>query len=1032
MLDQLIRLSLRYRTIVVLGYLCFFVWGVQYVKRMNIDVFPDLSAPTVTLVSDIHDLSPTEIESNLVIPLEAAMSGSKGVRRVRSQINVGNSITWVEFEWGTDIYLARQIVAEKLQLLNMSKEHQPVMAPISSIMGEIYFLGLSSKTQSLTELKQVADWTVRRRLMTVPGVANVINTGGLNRELQVLLDPAKLQQFNLNPLDVYEVLRESSVNLAAGFLLEGGQEYLIQVLGRERTLVELQKLVIDDSKERAILLEEIAEVKFGHEIARGAGGVNGGDGVVLAIQKQPDVNTLKLTERINASLDEIERGLSDNYTLHRNLLRQADFIEVAVNNVVHALRDGAILVVLILGLFLMNSRATLITILAIPFSMLVALVILGLMGATVNTMTLGGLAIAVGSLVDDAIIDVENVLRHLQLNSRRKLEEKLRDQDLVFMASKEVRSAIFFATLIIILVFLPLFFLSGMEGRLLIPLGIAYIASLSASLIVALTLTPALCLILLPVKYEKEHGESSTFTFIKTLYLPGLMFALRYPRILILGVALMFGASVFGLHKSGQSFLPEFQEGSLTIGAVTLPGTSLQESTRLGRSAEKALLEFDEVVSTVRRTGRADQDEHGLGVNASEIEVKLNLEKSNKQEFLKKLRKRLKSISGVNVTIGQPISHRMDHMLSGTRAAVAVKVFGHELGALQSTANQILSEIQKVEGVVDAGIEAKTMAPALTIRLKKDRLALHRFQTKDVLENIEVIFQGIHFGDFLEEYKKTEMVVKIFPEAPRKIEAVTSLTLLSPKGQRVPLTELASIEWDSIASSISREGSSRKMVVMCNVAGRDLSSVVGDIEGRLSTDIDWAEGQYFEMGGQFESAREATEKITLYSALVLILIFSLLMVALGSARDSWLVYLNLPLALIGGVAGVWVYDQTISVASLVGFIALFGIATRNGLMLVTHYHTLASQDDLSLEEIVRKGSMERLAPILMTALASGLALVPLAMAQGEPGSEIQTPMAFVMLFGLLSSTVLNMYVLPGLYMQFGALGDKLKTRLKVE
>lgn len=1023
MVDNLIKNSIRHRGIVILSFFVFFVWGYIQMEDMNIDAFPDLTAPTVTLITEARGLAPHEIEQGILRSLEATMSSATGVRRVRSHVSIGFAVTWIEFEWSFDVYRARQIVAEKLQLVRSiaSKGLNPALTPITSVMGEIYFLGLSSKDNDPMKIKTVADWQIRRRLLAIPGVAQVINVGGRTRQMQVILKPERLKLYKLNPLDVYESLMKASENAGAGFLLQGGQEYLIQLIGRKQKIEQLKRVVVKRAQSKAILLEDIASLKFGPSLTRGTAAANGHPALIIAIQKQPGVNTLKLTEQVEDAIDELEKSIGEDFILHRSLLRQADFISVAVKNVKHALRDGAILVIIIIGLFLVNLRATLITILAIPISMIVAILILKFLGATINTMTLGGLAIAVGSLVDDAIIDVENVVRRLRINKELDPSKRRPYFQVVFEASKEIRAAIFFATLIIVLVFFPLFFLSGVEGRLLVPLGIAYITSLLASLFVALTLTPALCMVLLPNQNQGEEKESFTTQAIKSIYKPFLNWALKQPIHVCLLFVVLISITFYTGRNIGQSFLPEFQEGALTISVVTLPGTSLDQSSATAHQVENILLKYDEVLSTGRRTGRAEQDEHALGINTSEIDVKLKSSIENKEEFLANLRKDFAGLPGVNVTLGQPISHRIDHMLSGTRANIAIKIFGHDLKVLQDMSKKALALIQTIPGVVDASIEQKTMNPAVTVSLLEDRLALHQMHTVDTIENLEIILHGHEFTQLIEGNARIPMVLKTMENPPTSMKELKEVELMTDQGLFVPLNELAKVEWDQVPGGVSRENGSRKMVVMCNVANRDLVSVVNDIKALLGQDLKLPVGYSVEYGGQFESATQASRKLSLYTALTLVFVFALLVLALKSSRDALLVFINLPLALIGGVFGIVIYDNTLSIASIIGLIALFGIATRNGLMLVTHYQNLFYNEQIKDKfELITKGSMERLAPILMTALASALALIPIALSKGQPGSEIQTPMAYVMLCGLLSSTFLNMVVLPAIYIHFGS------------
>ena len=1025
MLDQMIRSSIQYRGLVIVFFLGFFTWGYLEMSRMNIDVFPDLTAPTVTLVTEAHGYAPHEIERAILLPMEATMSGATGVRRVRSHVSVGVAITWIEFEWDIDIYRARQIVSEKLQLVrNITPDGiQPALAPITSIMGEIYFLGLSDKNHDPMLVKSVADWQIRRRLLSIPGVAQVINMGGKTKQLQVVLDPKSLRLYRINPLDVYLALKKASENAGAGFLLQGGQEYLIQLVGRKQSLEQLKKVVIRQSDKKAVLLEDLSRLRYGPALSRGEASVNAKPSVIIAIQKQPGVNTLQLTEKIETALDELEKSIGKNFILHRSLLRQADFINLAVTNVMHALRDGALLVVLIIGFFLVSLRATFITVLAMPISMIMAILLLKMIGGTINTMTLGGLAIAVGSLVDDAIIDVENVVRRLKLN--RLLDPSRRKSyfQVVFEASKEIRAAILFATLIIVLVFIPLFFLSGVEGRLLIPLGIAYITSLLSSLLVALTLTPALCMYLLPS--SAQVSESFLIRWLKSWYQPILATAMKKPSHVIGATLVLVGSAFYAGSGIGQSFLPAFQEGALTVSVVTLPGTSLAQSDKMSRRVEQILLENKEVLTTARRTGRAEQDEHVMGMNASEIDVKLDGAIKDKDAFLARLREKFRALVGVNITVGQPISHRIDHMLSGTRANIAVKILGADLNILGDLGKEVLSTIESVPGVVDASIEQESMAPAISIHLREDRLALHQMHAADVIENLEIILSGHGFSELVNGNQRIPMVLKVLKDPPQDMEDLKEVELISPEGTFIPLHELARIEWDQVPGAISRENGIRKKVVMCNVANRDLVSVVEDIKTLVQAKVVLPEGYSIEYGGQFESATEASRKLIFYTIITLVLIFILLVLALRSSRDAVLVFVNLPLALIGGVFGIVLYDNTLSIASIIGLIALFGIAARNGLMLVTHYQNLYVREGVRDPfELITRGSLERLAPILMTALASGLALVPLALSEGQPGSEIQTPMAYVILCGLFSSTILNMVILPALYFRFGRVCQK--------
>ncbi|MGM0574912.1 MAG: efflux RND transporter permease subunit [Myxococcota bacterium] len=1025
MVDGIIRWSLRNRLLVVLVALGLFGWGSWRALNVPVDVFPDLTAPSVTVLVEAHGMAPEEVESQVVYPIETAVNGATGVRRVRSATGIGNAVIWVEFEWGTDIYRARQVVSEKLQLVRASLPPDvdpPTMAPITSIMGEILFVALTSDEHTPIEVRTEADWSVRRRLLAVPGVSQVIPIGGGVKQYQVVVSPERLSAYGIALDTVADALREANENVSAGFYRENGREYLIYGLGRVERVEDIGETVLEVRDGEPITVSDVAEVRIGPALKRGEGSFNGDPAVVIGIQKQPDANTLALTERLDAVLDDVQASLPEGMRLQRDIFRQADFIEVAVDNVVHALRDGAILVVLILLLFLANGRATAITATAIPLSLLAAVVVLDWLGGTINTMTLGGMAIAVGALVDDAIVDVENVVRRLRQNAALPEAERRSTFEVVYDASREVRASIVFATLVIILVFVPLFFLTGVEGRLLEPLGLAYVVSLAASLVVALTVTPALCYLLLPgSKGIEQRGEGRLTRWIKAAYGPTLDLTVRrWIPITIASVAAL-GAAGWGLSRAGQSFLPEFNEGTLTISAVTLPGTSLETSDRLGRMVEDVLHEHPEVVSTSRRTGRAEQDEHSQGVNSSEIDVDLDMEERSKEAFLADLRDDLAAVPGMNITIGQPISHRIDHMLSGTRANIAVKVFGPDLHTLRSLAEDVSRAMETVSGVVDLNVEQQMDVPYLVVDFDRPAIARHGLSIRDVAETLETAFRGHPVSRILEGTRGFDLLVRLPEEAKEDVEAIRQTLVATPSGAEVPLHALADVRRDRRPNRIGREDVQRKIVVSANVAGGDLVGVVEAIRARVDEEVDLPDGYHVEYGGQFQSAAQASRTLTVLTAVVVLGIFLLLFMSLGSGRDSLLVMANLPLALIGGVAGVWVLDGVLSVASLIGFITLFGIATRNGLLMVSHIRHLALEEGVTDPfTAVRQGAMERLAPIFMTALASGLGLVPLALQAGEPGSEIQAPMAIVILFGLVSSTALNMIVVPALYLRFGA------------
>jgi CzcA family heavy metal efflux pump len=1021
MLDALIRWSLRHRGAVVFLSAALVVWGGYTLRTVPLDVLPDLTAPTVTVLVEAPGMAPTEMEALVTFPIESAMNGAPGVRRVRSATAVGVAVIWVEFAWGQEIYRARQTVNEKLALVSPvlpADAGEPYLAPISSIMGEILFVALESDRHSRMELRTAADTILRRRILSVPGVAQVVPTGGEQKQYQVLISPEQLSQFRVSLEDVEHALRTGSRNASAGFRVAGGQEYLIQGIGRAASEQDIERIAVRERGGRPVLVRDVAMVRIGPALKRSEGSHNAKPAVILGIQKQPGANTLELTRRLDATIDDIQAGLPEGMHIDRNVFRQADFIERALANLTMALRDGAFLVMVVVALFMMNFRAAFITLLAIPISLLTAVLTMNFFGFTFNSMSLGGLAIAVGELVDDAIIDVENVMRRLRLNSRKPPEERLPPLEVVYLASKEIRGSVFFATVIVVLVFLPLFALSSVEGRLLMPLGFAYVVSLSASLIVALTITPVLCSYLLPqARSVLEGREPWIVEMLRRLYQWPLRWSLHHPVWLVAASVLLVVVAGLFLARAGRSFLPEFNEGTLTISAVTLPGTSLADSDALGAALERILLSVPEVVNTARRTGRAELDEHVQGVESAELDVTLAMEERGKAEVLEDIRQRVALLPGMNVTIGQPISHRIDHMLSGTRANVAVKIFGDDLLTLRALAKQAEAAMEGIPGVVDLSIEQQTDIPTLRVRARAADAARYGLSPGDVASRIQTAFVGTEVNRILEGQISFPLVVR-YPEVPDgKLEAIGATLLDTPSGAKVPLSAVADLIDDRSPNFISREGTQRKIVVQCNVAGRDLLGVVQAIESAVGERVRMPQGYRVEYGGQFESEAEASRRLLLLGAGIMVAIFMILSTAFHSSRDALIIMLNLPLALVGGVVGVYMAGGVISVASLIGFITLFGIATRNGIMLISHIRHLREQEGVSdLVEAVRQGATERLAPILMTALTAALALLPIAAGMGKPGSEIQAPMAMVILFGLVSSTALNMVVVPAVYL----------------
>lgn len=1023
-MDKLIQWALGNRALVLVAALLLTVIGIHTATRMPVDVFPDLTAPTVTVITEAHGMSPTEVETQITYPIETAVNGAEGVRRVRSATAVGISVVWVEFEWGTDIRNARQIVSEKISgvVADLPPEgERPTLAPQSSIMGEILFFSLSSEHHSPAELRNYAQVSLRRRLLAVPGVSQVTPIGGGEKQFQVILNPAALQSHNVTLNQVVRALEASNENVSAGIINERGAEWLVTGEGRIRSLEDIGATVVAAPRGVPTLIRDLGEVTVGEAQKRGEGSAMGRPAVILGIQKQPGANTLELTQRLDAVLADISAKLPAGMKLKTDIFRQADFISVSVRNVQTALLEGIVLVTLIVLLFLANFRATLITLTAIPLSLVTAVLALKWFGASINTMTLGGMAIAIGALVDDAVIDVENVFRRLRANHHLPAEKRRPTLQVVFDASVEIRSSIVFATLIIALVFIPIFFLGGVEGRLLQPLGVAYLVALSASLVVAVTVTPVLCYFLLPKsKGVLAEHEPQFVQWLKGRYAPILQSALTHPWRFTLPAVVVLALALLATTRMGRAFLPEFNEGSLTISAVTLPGTSLGESDGLGRVVEQTLLSFPEVVSVARRTGRAELDEHAQGVESAELDVSIVMKDRNKKQFLEALRTAFSQVPGMNITIGQPISHRIDHMLSGTRANIAVKIFGADLYQLRSLAEKARQSMQGVTGVVDLSVEQQTEVPVLKIKFEREAIARHALTIRDVANTVEAALQGVKASRVLEGQTSYDLVVRLENAEGWQLDTLGDVLVDTPAGARVPLRSLARIQRDTGPNQILREQVERKIVVQCNVAGRDVTGVVNDIQKLVNPLLSGTPGYRVEYAGQFESAAEAGRTLTLVSLGVVIGIGFLLHLAFHSARDAALIMLNLPLALIGGVAGVFVGGGVLSVASLIGFITVFGIATRNGIMLVSHIRHLQEHEGVAdFREAVRRGAMERLVPILMTALAAGLALVPLALGGEKPGNEIQTPMAIVILFGLLTSMVLNMVLVPALYLELG-------------
>lgn len=1019
MLDRTILWSLENRLLILVAAVSLMLYGGYVSVQMPVDVFPDLTAPTVTILTECHGYAPEEVESLVTLPIERAMNGASNVFRVRSNSAIGISIVFVEFSLDTDIYRARQLVNEKLQLVELPESvSRPTLGPISSTMGEIMLISVTGETTTQMELRTLTDWTLRPRLLGVQGVSQVMVIGGEMKQFQVLVDPQKLIDFDLELEEVVQAVTRASATASGGFLSTPHTEYLIRGQARARQTESLAAAVVAVRDRVPILLREVAKVKIGASLKRGDGSFNGRPCVVATIQKQPNANTLELTQEIESTLAELQRTLPADVKINTQAFQQADFIKRAIANVRGSIIEGSVMVLIVLFLFLWNFRTTLISLTAIPLSLVTAVLALDYLGTTMNTMTLGGMAIAIGALVDDAIIDVENVFRRLRENARK--AEPKPALEVIFRASSEVRYSILFATLIIIVVFLPLFALQGFEGRMFAPLAFAYVIAIAASLLVAMTVTPVLCYFLLADSaLIEEEQESVVVRWLKARYEKILEWVLNYTAVVftLATAALLCAVAVFPF--MGREFLPPFNEGTLNINANLPPGTSLAESNRTGALMERILLEIPEVVSTTRRTGRAELDEHANDVSTSEIEVVTEPKDRSHDEFMGEVRERMGQIPGLAVEVGQPISHRIDHMMSGTRAQIAIKLFGPDLFVLRAKAQEIKTQMESVEGVVDLLVEQQVAVPQVQIAFDRQAGAAVGLTAEGFAEAVDTSFQGHVAAQILEEHRTFDVLVRFEESARGNMEALRRAPIDTPLGFKVPLAQVAQVREGRGPNTLNRENVQRRIIIQANVAGRDLGSVIDEIRRNIGQNVELPQGYYVQYGGQFEAQEKATRLISGLSLVSIGAIFLLLYVALGTARAAGLVMSNLPLALIGGVLMVFAAGGTLSIASLVGFITLFGIATRNGIMLVTHYQYLAAEEGRNHREAVIQGSLERLSPILMTALVTGVGLIPLALGVGEPGKEIQQPMAMVILGGIFTSTLLNMVVVPGLYWRFG-------------
>ena len=1024
MLNRIIHYSLHNRILVLVASVLLLVGGTYTAMHTEVDVFPDLNAPTVVIMTEANGMATEEVEQLVTFPIETAVNGATGVRRVRSSSTNGFSVVWVEFDWETDIYLARQIVSEKLAVVNESlppNVGRPTLGPQSSILGEMMIVGLTADSTSMIDLRTLADWTIRPRLLSTGGVAQVAVLGGDIKEYQIQLDPERMRHYGVTLTEVLEATRGMNVNANGGVLYQYGNEYIVRGLLATTDAAEMGRSVVRSQGPQGapVLLEDIADVRIGAKLPKlGTASEKGRPAVLLTVTKQPDTSTLELTDKLEAALHDLQKNLPPDVRVSTDIFRQSRFIESSIGNVKKSLVEGGLFVVVVLFIFLANARTTIISLVTLPLSLLASLLALHYLGLSINTMSLGGMAIAIGSLVDDAIVDVENVYRRLHENRLLPPERRLPIKDVVFEASKEVRLPILNSTLIIMVSFLPLFFLSGMEGRMLVPLGIAFITALAASTVVALTVTPVLCSLMLKNKGKRERAEadSPVARWLKKHYERLLLLSLGHGR-KILGVTVVLFLVALGLFFTlGRSFLPPFNEGSFTINVSSLPGISLEESDRIGRRAEELLLSIPEIQTVARKTGRAELDEHALGVNVSELEAPFELDGRSRAELTAEVREKLSTISGANIEIGQPISHRIDAMLSGTQANIAIKLFGDDLNRMFQLGNEIKQKIQDVPGVADLTVEQQIERPQLVIKPRREMLARYGITLPQFAEFVNACLAGEAVSQVYEQGKSFDLVVRVRHDLHDRIDEVRNLMIDTADGRKVPLSYVADIRSSAGPNTISRENVKRKIVISANVDGRDLRSVVNDIQARIDESVPLPEGYHVEYGGQFESEQAASRTLMLTSVVAIVVIFLLLYHQFRSARESAVILINLPLALIGGVFALLLTTGEVSIPAVIGFISLFGIATRNGMLLISHYRHLQEVEGYSIRDSVIHGSLDRLNPILMTALCSALALIPLALGSDLPGNEIQSPMAKVILGGLLTSTFLNGFIIPIVYL----------------
>ena len=1026
MLNKIIGFSLQNRILVLVASVLLLIGGTYTAMHTEVDVFPDLNAPTVVIMTEANGMAAEEVEQLVTFPVETAVNGATGVRRVRSSSTNGFSVVWVEFDWDTDIYLARQIVSEKLAVVSESlpaNVGKPTLGPQSSILGEMLIVGLTADSTSMLDLRTIADWTIRPRLLSTGGVAQVAVLGGDIKEYQVQLDPERMRHYGVTLSEVMNITREMNLNANGGVLYEYGNEYIVRGVLSTDKVDQIAKAVVRSNgvSGAPILLEDIADVQVGAKLPKlGTASERGKHAVLLTVTKQPATSTLELTDKLEASLQDLQKNLPADVKVSTDIFRQSRFIESSIGNVQKSLLEGGIFVVIVLFLFLANIRTTVISLVTLPLSLIASILALHYMGFTINTMSLGGMAIAIGSLVDDAIVDVENVYKRLRENRLKPAGEQLPILEVVFNASKEVRMPILNSTLIIIVSFVPLFFLSGMEGRMLVPLGIAFIVALAASTVVALTVTPVLCSYLLGKekikKQNNENSDSAVARKMKQWYGSALTFVLGHKKGVLGGTIGLFVVALGCFFTLGRSFLPPFNEGSFTINISSLPGISLEESDKMGHRAEELLLSIPEIQTVARKTGRAELDEHALGVNVSEIEAPFELKDRSRSELVAEVREKLGTIVGANVEIGKPISHRIDAMLSGTKANIAIKLFGDDLNRMFTLGNEIKSAIQGIPGIADLNVEQQIERPQLVISPKREMLAKYGISLPEFSEFVNVCLAGEAVSQVYEKGKSFDLTVRVKDNLRDEMEKIRNLMIDTGDGQKIPLNYVAEIRSAMGPNTISRENVKRKIVISANVADRDLRSVVNDIQAQVDAQIKLPEGYHIEYGGQFESEQAASRTLALTSFMSIVVIFLLLYHEFRNVKESAIILINLPLALIGGVFALLITTGEVSIPAIIGFISLFGIATRNGMLLISHYNHLQQEEGYGVYDSVIRGSLDRLNPILMTALSSALALIPLALSGDLPGNEIQSPMAKVILGGLLTSTFLNGFIIPIVYL----------------